>query len=507
MSVLGIDLGSGSCKGVVFAHDGTLLAQAARAYAPSCPRPGWAEMAADTFWDSLVAVTREVAAQVAHDPIDALAISSHGETVIPVDQQGQAVGPALMNSDNRATAEAAWWTTAFGDEAIYRITGSPLHAMFALNKILWLRHHAPEGFARTDRFLSVGDYLLLQMGFPPYTDPSLASRTMAFDIHRRAWSADILACAGIGEERLGIVRPSGEPVGRLSRATAELLGLPIGTLVAMGGHDQPCGALGAGGTQAGQVVDSAGTYECLAAVSDAPGNTPQARTAALNSYCHVVAGKYVTLAFFPAGLAVRWFVEQFCYQDLVEARAANWSLYEALDASTARLGDAPTGLCVTPHLVGSCTPNWDVRATGVIAGITPGITRHHLYKAIYEGLACELALNIEAVEAVMGPLGRIRIYGGNARSPFTVQLRADLTGHPFELLATPEAVCQGAAILAGLAAGLYATPDEAATRFAAIARTVAPNPVSTKQYARQLGQYRLLYPALTELRGFAPSVH
>lgn len=503
MSLLGIDMGSGSCKGVVFAHDGTMLAQAARAYAPTCPRPGWAEMAAEIFWESMIAVTREVSARVAHDPIEALAISSHGETVIPVDTQGQAVGPAIMNSDNRATAEAAWWTTAFGDDNLYRITGSPLHAMFALNKIMWLRHHAPEIYTRTDRFLSVSDYLLLKMGFPPYTDPSLASRTMAFDIHRRTWSSDILTCVGIGAERLSIVVPSGTPAGRLSPQSAEVLGLRTGTVVALGGHDQPCGALGAGGIDTGQVSDSAGSYECLVAISDQPRNTPDALAYALNSYCHVVDGKYVTLAFFPAGLAVRWFVEQFCYQDTMEARERNSSLYQVLEAHIADLGDAPTGLCVTPHLVGACNPNWDVHATGAMVGITPGVTRHHLYKAMHEGIACELALNVEVLEKVVGPFACMRIYGGNARADFSVQLRADLTGKAFDRLATPEAVCQGAAMLAGIAAGIYANPDEAAAQYVAVTRTFSPNLMASLPCERQLRQYRLFYSALTKIRTIA----
>ena len=500
MSLLGIDLGSGSCKGVVFSADGAILAQAAREYTPLCPRPGWAEMPAETFWEALVAVTREVATQVPRDPIEALAISSHGETVIPVASDGRTVGPAIMNSDNRAIAEAAWWETALGGDEIYRITGTPLHPMFAINKIMWLRAHAPEVYACAERFLSVGDYLLMKMGFPPYTDPSLASRTMGFDIHRRVWSSEILAAAGLSEAQLGILLPSGAPAGKLSPAVAALLGLPAGTIVALGGHDQPCGALGAGGTRPGQVTDSSGSYECLLAVSDQPRNTPQAQQFALNSYCHVVAGQYVTLAFFPAGFIVRWFVQQFCGMDELQARDAGQSLYQVLDANIASLGDDPTGVCVTPHLIGSCNPNWDVRATGVIAGLTPSVTRHHLYKAIHEGIACELALNVEVLERIVGPLQRIRIFGGNARSAFSLQLRADLTGKTFEVLSTPEAVCQGAAMLAGLAAGVNTRADDAAARLVSVTREVVPNPEAGRSYARQMRQYRVLYPALEGVR-------
>ncbi len=500
MSLMGIDLGSGSCKAVLFSENGVLLAHANRAYEAHSPRPGWAEMDAECLWTAVVGVVREVSAHTGGDDVTALAIAAHGETFIPVDRSGLAVGPAILNSDNRATDEAAAWDAKFGKDAIYRITGLPLHAMFAINKIMWLRQHDPQLFAKADRFLSVEDYVLVRMGLPPCIDYSMASRTMAFDIRRKEWSEEILSYAGLRKEQLGIPVPSGEKVGVLSRPAAAELGLREGVIVATGGHDQPCGALGAGVVRPGQVADSAGSYECLAAVSSEPRNTPEALQYALNSYCHVVPDQYITLAFFPAGLVTRWFTEQFCAADEAEAKRTNQTLHDVLAAQVEKSATGPTGLCITPHFVGACNPHWDVRATGAMTGLTPSITRHHMYKAIFEGIACELALNTEVLEKIVGPFDRVTLHGGNARSAFSVQLRADLTGKTMATLEHSEAVCQGAAMLAGVAAGIYCDAQEAAAQWVKVNRTYAPNADASERYAKQVSRYRQLYPALAACR-------
>ena len=500
MSLLGIDVGSSSCKAVAFDLDGVVLARAERPYSASRPVPGHVVIRSEVFWEAVVDVTRQVAELVREDPIEALAVSSHGETFVPVDGAGVAVGPAIMNADNRAVEQAAWWEGAFGRERLYELTGLPLHPMFAVPKIMWLRDFEPDVFGRATRFLSVADYVLLQMGVPPVTDYSLASRTMAFDISKKRWSPDLLDAAGLSVEQFGEPRPSGEVVGKLSAQVAQLLGLAPGTIVALGGHDQPCAALGSGIIAPGEASDSAGTYECLAVVSDSPCNSERALSYNLNSYCHVVPGAYITLAFFPSGVAVRWFVEQFCFEDSERAREVETSVYDVLQERVGALGSGPTGLCITPHLVGACNPYWDPRATGIVIGITPEVTRHHVYKAIFEGIACEFAINVGVLEEIAGDIACVRISGGGASSHFSVQLRADLAGKPIRTLHTREAVCQGAAILAGLAAGVYAGPREAVQRVVRTKQTFTPDASTGEAYARQRKQYDLAYQSLEAVR-------
>ena len=500
MSLLGIDVGSSSCKAVVFDLDGVVLARAERSYSVSRPAPGHVVMRAEVFWQAVVDVTRHVAEMVREDPIEALAVSSHGETFVPVDGAGVAVGPAIMNVDNRAVEQAEWWSNAFGRERVYELTGLPLHPMFAVPKIMWLRDFEPEVYSGAAHFLSVADYILLRMGAPPATDYSLASRTMAFDISTKRWSTDLLDAAGLSAEQFGEPRPSGEALGKLSSQAAQVLGITPGTIVALGGHDQPCAALGSGIIAPGAASDSAGTYECLAVVSDSPCNSERAFSYGLNSYCHVVPDTYITLAFFPCGVAVRWFVEQFCFEDSEKARDAGVSVYDVLQERVRSLGSGPTGLNVTPHLVGACNPYWDPRATGIVIGLTPEVTRHHVYKAIFEGIACEFAINVGVLEEIAGDIACVRISGGAAKSRFSVQLRADLAGKPIRTLHTGETVCQGAAILAGLAAGAYAGPRDAAERVVRAEQTFTPDVGAREAYAKQRRQYDLAYQSLEAVR-------
>ncbi|HUW32647.1 MAG TPA: FGGY-family carbohydrate kinase [Planctomycetota bacterium] len=498
MSLLGIDVGSGSCKAVVFSETGGVLAKASREYArpPRSPQPGMFEIDADEFWRAVAHVIRSVAAN-ARPPVCALAISSHGETFVPVDMHGAPIAAAVMNADSRAVEQSDSWRDSLGENRIYEITGLPLHPMFALNKLMWLKRHQPEVFDAAAKFVSVEDYILLKLGMPAVTDYTLASRTMAFDIRRKRWSAEILDAAGVPESKLPEAVPSGTQVGVLAAGIAADLGLPPGVLVATGGHDQPCGALGAGVIDAGDVADSAGTYECMTAASREPRNTARALAYSLNSYCHAVPDRYVTLAFFPAGVAVRWFVEQFCTDEQREAERRGVSVYDVL---AERLPDGPTGLCITPHFIGSCNPYWDVRATGVAVGLTPAITRHHVYKALYEGIACELALNAGVLEEICGRFDSITITGGGAASPFTVQLRAALAGKRIRTLQSMDAVCQGAAMLAGIAAGIYRDAEDAVHRAVHVGEVVESDAGLAAAYDRQLRQYKAIFPALEAVR-------
>ena len=491
MSLLGIDLGSGSCKGVVFNERGDILGLASREYAPYYPAPNHAQMNSEAFWEAFVAVTRELAVY----SVESMCISSHGETIIPVDKHGNAIHHAIMNIDNRAVLEAASWESQW----VYGITGLPPHAMYGFNKIMWLKKHKPELYEETSCFLNPADYILERIGFPRCTDYSLASRVMALDIHEKQWSEEILDIASIKMDKLPKPEQSGNFLGNIIPSVARILNLKPGVAVVLGGHDQPCGALGAGATEHFQAYDSAGTYECLAVTSGKPYNTPEAFKYSFNTYCHVLKDKYITLAFFPAGVGTRWFVEQFCGDDKLRAKEAGLNLYTYLDDVIEALGNSPTGLCVTPNFVGACNPNWDANATGVMLGITPTITRHHVYKALHEGIACELFLNLCALETVVGTLPEIRISGGNAKSMFNVKLRADITGKRFLYQDDAEAVCRGAAMIAGTAAGMFKDIEQASRSLARPYMALEPDKNIGKAYEPQRERYTKLYPALRDI--------
>src|ERR1700691_1154337 len=196
MSLLAIDIGSSRCKAVAFAVTGEILAQHATAYTPEFSAPAHAEINPEFFWQAVCGCSRAVSKDLS-DPVLALCLSSHGETFVPVNGSDEAIAPAILNQDNRATEETVWLERTLERKRTFEITGLVAHPMYPVPKILWLRQHAPEVFASTARFVSVIGYILLRLGLPPYIDHSLASRYMAFDVRRRCWSEEVLAVADL----------------------------------------------------------------------------------------------------------------------------------------------------------------------------------------------------------------------------------------------------------------------------------------------------------------------
>jgi xylulokinase len=489
MSLLAIDIGSSRCKAVVFAATGKILTQHACSYTPEFPAPAHAEIKAERFWQAVCHCSQAVSRNLS-DPVRALCLSSHGESFVPVNGRNEAIAPAILNQDNRATEEAVWFERTFGRKRLFEITGLVAHPMYPVPKILWLRKHRPDVFASPVRFLSVIGYVLSRLGLPPYIDYSLASRYLAFDIRRRRWSDEILAATEINAECLPVPVPAGTIAGKLEGATASQLGLSPGTMVVMGGHDQPCGALGVGAIGPGRVADSMGTYECLVAASDQPSSTDVALAASLNSYCHVIPDKFVTLAYFPSGIMIKWFHDLIYDGDSGQAESTNYAALER-DAPA-----GPTGLCVTPNLIGTCNPDFNPHARGIISGLSPNTTRSQIYKGILEGLACELSQMTDILASAVGEFRDVYVTGGGSRSVLGLQLRAALSGRRLHVMECPEAVCLGGAILAGVACGEYGSLRKAVELVVRNVATVSPDHAVAAAYAQQAEQYRRLRSAL-----------
>jgi xylulokinase len=246
-------------------------------------------------------------------------------------------------------------------------------------------------------------------------------------------------------------------------------------------------------TDPGDAADSAGSYECLTVVSEEPTLSAEALGYSLNSYCHVVPDRYVTLAFFPAGVVLRWFRDQFAFPEVEEAKRSHKNVYDLL---TSKLPEGVSGICFTPHFIGSGNPTWNVSATGAIVGLQSDRTRYHLFKAILEGIACELNINLKVLEPLIGRIEMLRTTGGGARSATWLAMRASITGKSVASMCNPEAVCLGAAILGGVAAGIYSDAWEGVRRAVAISHVYEPDQRQAEEYADQVARYNKLYPAL-----------
>jgi len=360
------------------------------------------------------------------------------------------------------------------------------HPMYPLPKISWLQRHRPALFSASAKFVTTIGYVLLRLGLPPYVDYSLASRYLAFDVRKRTWSEEILTAADLSQDRLPEPVPAGTIVGKLSTSSAAQLGIPAGTPVVLGGHDQPCGSLGLGVIHPGQVSDSLGTYECALAASDQPALSDTALGASLNSYCHVVPDKYVTIAYFPSGIMMKWF------HDLLYSKNPDPCEAEHYAALESHAPSGPTGLCITPNLIGSCNPDFDPNARGIIYGLNSATGPSEVYKGILEGLACELRQITQLLSTSVGKFSDMFVSGGGTRSALGLQLRAALTGKCLHVMRCPEAVCLGGAILAGVAVGEYSSFDEAVSRVVRESAVIAPDSQIASAYTNQLKRYQWL---------------
>ncbi|MFA5203919.1 MAG: FGGY family carbohydrate kinase [Lentisphaeria bacterium] len=490
---MGIDLGTSVCKAAAFSEDGRCLALAAREYpAPPATAAGLAELDSQAVWRCTREVIAEVAAATRHDPVTALCAGSMGEAMVPVSRHLKLQGNSILCSDARGSEHVAALERDFGQAAFYRINPNLLGPNYSLPKLLWLREHEPERFARADKFLLWGDLVPCLLGAEPFTSNSLANRTLLFDLERNDWSDTLLAWSGLDRRRFGPVVPGGTRVGTVSAAAAAELGLPPGVALVAGGHDQCCNALGCGAIAAGTAVCGIGTYECITPVFARPADSARLLAARLNQEHHLLPDLYVAFLYNQAGALVKWFRDTFCAGE----KTAGADLYARLNAE---LPAAPTRLLVLPHFEAPQWPRHLPDSAGAILGLHTTTTRGEILKAVMEGATLYFADSLAALHEVGAGLTGLVASGGGAKSDAWLQIKADIFGLPVVRPRTVDAGLAGGAMLAGLATGVFRSPAEAARAFVHPERTFDPDPGRHAVYQEKLAQFRQLYPATKNL--------
>ncbi|MCL4249761.1 MAG: hypothetical protein KJ065_16570 [Anaerolineae bacterium] len=491
MSLMGIDVGTTGCKAIAFAQTGRVLARAYREYPLLNPAPGRYELDPETVWDAVRDCVRKVNAAL-DDPVTALAISSQGEAVTPVDKAGAVLANSPVGSDMRGIENANLLRTQLGEEHIYRITGQPVSYNYSLPKIMWWKTQMPDMFERVWKFLCYVEFVSLRLGVEPVIDYSMAARTMALDSQRRGWSAEFLAAAGIAENTMPTLAPSGTVVGRIPENTARELSFASAVEVVVGGHDQPCAALGAGVVESGDILYSIGTTEALLSVANEC--SPGLWQHHISCYPHVVPEKYVVLAGnYTGGHLLRWYRDRLAFE---EKQIAAQSGIDVYDAITQQITDQPSRLWVLPYFAGSGTVEDDPQATGAILGLTFETTRADIVKAIMEGITYEQALTIRILESLGLPIRRVVAVGGGARSQTWLQMKAHILGKAVQTTLVEEASTLGAALLAGWGTGVYASLDDAVEQTVTRQRQFEPDAHLSQQYQEALDIYQTLYAML-----------
>ena len=496
--LLGLDMGTTAIKAVAYdAELGRAVYVASRPTPVLQPTPGQSEHDPEALWQTVLACLREVAAAGAGQSVAGLAVSSFAEAGLPLDAAGRPLHPIIAWYDRRTEPQAARWEAEWPASALHAITGQRVSPSFGVTKWLWIREHAPEAAARMAVWLSVPDYILWRLTGQQATDYTIASRTLLFDQRARAWSAELLEFAGLQAHQLPPPLPSGTPVGALTAEAAAASGLPAGMPCVLGGHDHLCAALAAGAYEPGIVIDSSGTAQALLAIVPEFHTGPRLAEGGFACYAHVAPGCYVLKAGLKAaGGAVEWLARQLAGPSVPSADLP----YAELEAAAERGVGRRAGPLWLPHLIGSGTPEGDRYSQGALIGVRIEHDRGDLFRGLLEGLACWLRHNLAEMEALTGqPAAQVVLLGGTTRLRLLAQLKADLLNLPVVIPALAESSATGAALLAGLGVGVFATPAAAVASLRSERTVLVPDAARAAWYTRLYEQaYRPLYATLRE---------
>ena len=496
MSYMGVDIGTTGCKAGIFNENGQLLYLAYREYPLKSPQPGWAQLDTRLVMDKCVEVIAESATGVDGDPVRALAISCQGEAFTPLDGEGRYMCDAMVSSDARAAELVRPWSESFGTRRLYEITGHTSHTLFTLFKLLWLRENRTDIWSKAEKFYCFEELLQHRLGLVPAINRPLAGRTMLFDVRRHQWSQDILDSLELDAARLAPAVASGTIVGEIPVSVAGELGLPAGVKLVAGGHDQPCGALGAGVVSPGRAMYATGTVECICPAFERPIFDERLLENNVCTYDYTIDGMYTSIVYsLTGGNLLQWFRNQWSREEIQKAAQTGEDVYKLI---LNPMPEEPTDLDVLPYFTPSGTPYFDAKLPGAILGLRLDTTREQLLRGLLEGVAMEMRLNVDILDRAGLAINEFRAIGGGAKSPQLTRLKADVLGRPITTLEVTEAGCLGAAMLA-CAAETKTPPRQLADTWAKPACTIDPDEKRATRYTEKFERYKQLYPALSNL--------
>ena len=501
--VLGIDVGTGGTRAVIVDGSGRITASATEEHAPfASPQIGWAEQDPEDWWRACGVAVREAlaATTLRADQIACVGFSGQMHGAVMLDQSDRVVRPALIWCDVRTEKQCRELTEKIGAQKLIRLTCNPALPNFTLTKFLWVRENEPQNWKRVRSVMLPKDYVRFRLTGERATDMADASGTLLLDVASRRWSGEVMQAAGIEPSLLPQLFESPEICGNVSAIGAAATGLPVGTPVVAGAGDQAAGAVGMGIVTASAVSATIGTSGVVFASTDRPSLDPRGR---LHTFCHAVPGRWhvmgVTQA---AGLSLRWFRDTFGagatgVNDLRDP-------YERLTDEAAAVPPGSDGLLWAPYLMGERTPHLDPNARAALIGLTASHTRGHVVRAILEGVAFSLRDSFTLFAEMGVPVRNIRLGGGGARSSLWRQIQADVYGREVEVLEAEEGAAYGAAILAGVGAGVWISVDGACKEIVKVAQRVDPQPAALVRMNTSYAAYRRMYPAIASVLATPP---
>ncbi|MCB9432410.1 MAG: xylulokinase [Ardenticatenaceae bacterium] len=486
---VGIDSSTTATKALLMDETGAVVGVAAAEYGYETPQPLWSEQSPLLWWEGTCAAIRGVMAKtnVTPDSIAAIGLTGQMHGLVLLHKAGEVLRPAILWNDQRTAAECDEMRAVFGKQRLIDVTGNDALTGFTAPKILWVKNNEPEIYAQIAHILLPKDYVRYRLTGEFASDKAGGAGTQLFDVRQRDWSAELVAALGIDPAWLPPTFEGTAVTGTLSPSASQATGLPAGIPIVGGGGDQAANAVGTGAVVDGVVALSLGTSGVVFASSDQPIIEPEGR---LHAFCHAVPDKWHLMGvMLSAAGSLRW------YRDTLAPGVG----FDDLLAPAANIPPGSDGLLFLPYLTGERTPHPDPLARGAFVGLTVRHTQAHMTRAVLEGVAFGLRDSFELMKrAGLANVNQVRASGGGTRSPLWRQILADVLGAELVTVNTTEGAAYGAAILAAVGVGAFASVPEACAQLVRVTGRTGVSP-AVAAYEKQYQLYRQLYPALQPL--------
>lgn len=487
MYFLGIDTSTTSSKALMMDELGGVIAVASSPHTLQTPKPLWSEQNPLEWWEAVSASIRSVLekADIPGERIAAVGLTGQMHGLVLLDEAGNVLRPAILWNDQRTQSQCDEIHRRIGKEKFIQITGNVALTGFTAPKILWVKEHEPELFARARHVLLPKDYIRFKLTGEYAMDKADGAGTVLFDLKLRDWSEEVLSALDIPHAWMPQTFEGTETTGYVTEEASRLTGLKVGTPVTAGGGDQAAGAVGVGAVEAGIVGLTVGTSGVVFATTPSALIEPEGR---LHAFCHAVPGMWHFMGvMLSAAGSLQW------YRDTL---APNISFDELLKEAEA-IPAGSEGLQFLPYLSGERTPHPDPLARGAFIGLTLRHGRAHMTRAVLEGVAFGLKDSFTLIQkAGLGEIKQVRASGGGTKGALWRQIMASVLNAELVTVNTTEGAAYGAALLAGVGVGEWSDVPSACQAAVKITGSTQPDPRQVKAYLNSYSLYRELYPAL-----------
>ncbi len=484
---LGIDVSTTGAKALLVDEQGQVVSSATTPLSLSTPQPLWSEQDPQEWWQGTANSIRQALAQAGAtgEQVRAVGLTGQMHGLVLMDVQGRVLRPAILWNDQRTAAECEEITQKLGFERLLHITGNKALTGFTAPKILWVRNHEPHIYAQAAHVLLPKDYVRYCLTGDYAVDKADGSGMILFDLQQRDFSQEVLDCLEIPREWMPRSYEGPEVTGVVTAAGAAETGLKPGTPVVAGGGDQAAQAVGVGAVTSGIVALTLGTSGVVFATTPGPFVEPGGR---LHAFCHSVPGAWHFMGvMLSAAGSLQW------YRDTLAPGVS----FDDLLAPAAGIPAGSEGLFFLPYLTGERTPHPDPLARAGFIGLTVRHNQAHMTRAVLEGVAFGLRDSMELIRSAgLGAIDQVRVSGGGAKSPLWRQILANVMNAELVTVNTTEGAAFGAALLAGVGSGAWASVPEACQATIHTTASTAPQPAEVAVYQNAYPLYQGLYPAL-----------